>query len=57
MASLSSTASVPAAAAAPTFPNVGVSLDFLISILESDVMITPMNLLAGLSRADMDAKD
>ena len=56
LASLSS-ASVPTAAAASTFPNVGVSLDFLISILESDVMITPMHLLAGISRADMDAKD
>jgi len=42
---------------APTFPNVGVSLDFLISILESDDMITPMHLLAGISRADIDAKD
>jgi hypothetical protein len=42
---------------APTFPNLGVSLEFLISILKSNDMMTPMHLLAGISRDEMIVKD
>ena len=59
MASLSaaSAASLPTAAATPTFPNVGVTLEFLQSIAASPKMKQPMYELAGMTKSEVDAAD